>query len=256
MDLHGGRPGGAGVQRAGPRARVTPVTTRSLIWGENRPEWIVAFWGALLSGIPVVPIDYRASADFVQRVQTIVGARLMLTGDEVAGTGGDHDLARWPASIRMRWRPPVTSTAHLAQTRAAITKDDVAEIIFTSGATAEPKGVLITHRNILANIVPIEREIAEIPAIGPAILPDPVPEPAAAEPHVRPGDGDLRAADAAGRVMFMRGYNPPEIVAADQVARGSRCWCRCRRSSTSCANTSAARSRRRRNRIPDRSSIG
>ena len=43
-----------------------------LIWGENRPEWIVAFWGALLSGIPVVPIDYRASADFVQRVQSIV----------------------------------------------------------------------------------------------------------------------------------------------------------------------------------------
>ena len=37
----------------------------------------------------------------------------------------------------------------------------LAEIIFTSGATAEPKGVTITHRNILANIVPIEREIAK-----------------------------------------------------------------------------------------------
>ena len=38
------------------------------------------------------------------------------------------------------------------------------EIIFTSGATAEPKGVTITHRNVLANIVPIEREIDEVPA--------------------------------------------------------------------------------------------
>ncbi len=37
--------------------------------------------------------------------------------------------------------------------------EDLIEIIFTSGATADPKGVTITHRNILANIVPIEREV-------------------------------------------------------------------------------------------------
>ena len=37
----------------------------------------------------------------------------------------------------------------------------LAEIIFTSGATADPKGVTITHRNILANTVPIEREMAK-----------------------------------------------------------------------------------------------
>ncbi|MEP6917443.1 MAG: AMP-binding protein, partial [Acidobacteriota bacterium] len=42
-----------------------------------------------------------------------------------------------------------------------ITADTTAEIIFTSGATAEPKGVVITHRNILANIVPIEHEMAK-----------------------------------------------------------------------------------------------
>ena len=41
---------------------------------------------------------------------------------------------------------------------ADVAKDDVAEVLFTSGTTAEPKGVLITHRNILANIVPVEGE--------------------------------------------------------------------------------------------------
>jgi long-chain acyl-CoA synthetase len=42
-----------------------------------------------------------------------------------------------------------------------LTRDDITQIIFTSGATAEPKGVVIRHRNILANIVPVEREVAK-----------------------------------------------------------------------------------------------
>ena len=40
-----------------------------LFWSENRPEWIVALWGCLLQGVVAVPIDYRASADFLQRVR-------------------------------------------------------------------------------------------------------------------------------------------------------------------------------------------
>ena len=43
--------------------------------------------------------------------------------------------------------------------RSPIDRDDVAQIVFTSGATAEPKGVVIRHRNILANMVPVAREI-------------------------------------------------------------------------------------------------
>jgi len=182
-----------------------------LIWGENRPEWIVAFWGALLSGIPVVPIDYRASADFVQRVQTIVGARLMLVGDDVEAPAG---ITTWPlASLDPdAMAPGGEIDAYLAQTRAAITKDDVVEIIFTSGATAEPKGVLITHRNILANIVPIEREIQKykryIRPFAPIrflnLLPLSHMFGQAMATFVPPM--------LAGEVTFMRSFNPQEIV--------------------------------------------
>src|SRR5260221_6263752 len=56
-----------------------------------------------------------------------------------------------------------TSDGETGIARGAATLDPTttAKIIFTSGATAEPKGVVLTHRNILANIVPIEREMAK-----------------------------------------------------------------------------------------------
>src|SRR5260370_40993783 len=42
-----------------------------IIYAENRPEWLFALWGAILSGVVVVPIDYRSSLEFVERVQGI-----------------------------------------------------------------------------------------------------------------------------------------------------------------------------------------
>src|SRR5260221_4210258 len=54
-----------------------------VFWSENRPEWVVAFWGCLLGGIVVVPIDYRASPDFLARVSRIVAAKLVLIGQDV-----------------------------------------------------------------------------------------------------------------------------------------------------------------------------
>ena len=53
------------------------------IWAENRAEWIIALWGCLLEGVVLVPIDYRASADFLTRVSDIVKARVVLVGDAV-----------------------------------------------------------------------------------------------------------------------------------------------------------------------------
>src|SRR5262245_6957565 len=53
-----------------------------VFWSENRPEWIVAFWGCLLRGIVVVPIDYRASPEFLARVSEIVVAKLVLVGQD------------------------------------------------------------------------------------------------------------------------------------------------------------------------------
>src|SRR5579885_3525474 len=59
-----------------------------VFYGENRPEWIAAFWGCLRVGVVVVPIDYRSGGDFVVRIVEIVRAGVLLTGTEVSTPAG------------------------------------------------------------------------------------------------------------------------------------------------------------------------
>src|SRR5688572_24300914 len=140
-------------------ARLTAAGLRKddkvVFWGENRPEWIACYWGCLIAGIVVVPIDYRSSIEFVRRVSGLVGARVLLVGDDVQAPQPDTaDIVIWRLAD-LDWR------ADGPMPGVALTRDDIIQIIFTSGATADPKGVVIKHRNVLANTVPVEREVVK-----------------------------------------------------------------------------------------------
>jgi long-chain acyl-CoA synthetase len=125
-----------------------------LLWGENCAEWIAAFFGCVLRGAVVVPIDKIAAPDFAQRVAQQVDARLCVCGPdkEVAGVPR-FDLESLQQSVSLY---PADAVETLS-----LTRDDIVEIVFTSGTTAEPRGVVITHGNILANLEPLEREIGK-----------------------------------------------------------------------------------------------
>src|SRR5579871_1470083 len=183
-------------------AGVTPGD-KVILYGENRPEWIVALWGCLLSGVIAVPIDYRSSPEFVDRVDKIVHARLILTGDDVL----------FPPDERV-WPLASLSDAFVAAAAPAppITKDQTAEIIFTSGATAEPKGVVITHRNILANIVPVEREILKYRGYGRPFFPIRFLNLLPLSHMFGQSMATFIPPMLPGIVIFMRGFNPNEIV--------------------------------------------
>jgi long-chain acyl-CoA synthetase len=133
------------------------------IWSENRPEWIAALWGALLEGVVLVPIDYRTSPDFLLRVAGIVDAKAILVGEAVDASALGNTRPIWNLAEMFRSKPEASSNPEtiLDPRSSTIEPTSTAEIIFTSGATAEPKGVVLTHKNILANIVPIEREMAK-----------------------------------------------------------------------------------------------
>lgn len=139
------------------KARGINPGERVLLCGENSPEWVAAFWGCLLRGAVVVPLDSESAPEFVRAVGRQTEARLMLAGD------------RAPAARALQIQTlPLAGLSDMAARHragpfpaAGISEETLAEIIFTSGTTSQPKGVLLTHGNLLANLRPLEAEIAK-----------------------------------------------------------------------------------------------
>jgi long-chain acyl-CoA synthetase len=141
---------------------------RVLLWGPNCAEWTAAFWGCLLRGAIVVPVDDGATSDFAARVARETSARLVIpsagkpTLDAAIPTLNLEDL---PDSSREAYLTVTVHDPHqvlppIYQSLSdEITRNHVAQILFTSGTTAEPRGVVLTHGNFLANLEPLERGI-------------------------------------------------------------------------------------------------
>jgi long-chain acyl-CoA synthetase len=126
---------------------------RVLLWGDNSAEWIAAFFGCMLRGAVAVPMDRIAAPDFARRVAADVDAKLIICSSALsiqAGSRAHIELEILSDYVRQHSPEPYTP--------AAISRDDTAQIVFTSGTTAEPRGVVLTHGNILASVDPIERE--------------------------------------------------------------------------------------------------
>ena len=125
---------------------------RALLVAENRPEWGIAYFAVLAAGGVVVPVDANATRLEIENLVRTARARLILASERVArrlGALGEgvaliEDLAQARPD-----RPPPEIVPK---------GDDLASLIFTSGTTGAPKGVMLSHRNftsLLAKLVAV-----------------------------------------------------------------------------------------------------
>jgi long-chain acyl-CoA synthetase len=126
---------------------------RVLLWGENSAEWLGAFFGCILRGVLVVPLDASGAADFALRVAADVRPSLVV-GDPALLANFPQDLDHLSLADFATALPEEE-----APEEPSLSADTPLQILFTSGTTGEPKGVVHTHRNILASLGPIEREM-------------------------------------------------------------------------------------------------
>ncbi|HEX9199785.1 MAG TPA: AMP-binding protein, partial [Acidobacteriaceae bacterium] len=164
---------------------------RVVIWGENSAEWIAVFFGCLLRGVIAVPLDAAGDARFAARVvqetapKLIVGDSGLLASLDRAdaarervpqGLKPTHDTAAYGTAEAV----PLSETGSSAIPRTAmhsvgehlpaaalfavdpsVNEQAPFQIVFTSGTTSEPRGIVHTHRNVLVSLAPIEREMAK-----------------------------------------------------------------------------------------------
>jgi long-chain acyl-CoA synthetase len=128
---------------------------RVLIWGENSAEWVAAFHGCILRGALAVPLDAFGNAEFAGRIAADVQPKIAI-GDanllKQLPSDADHHFPHiafedWPTLLPQDELGPIEG----------LNRDTPLQILFTSGTTGDPKGIVHTHGNVLASIGPIEQ---------------------------------------------------------------------------------------------------
>src|SRR5882672_4696825 len=103
-------------------------------------------------------MDSGASPDFVQRVIRDAGVKLILRGRQQTELSGAP-----PSKVITDFRDAIAIARKLPEPERdpgdASTRSTIAEILYTSGTTGEPRGVVLTHGNFLANLEPLEQGI-------------------------------------------------------------------------------------------------
>lgn len=119
---------------------------RLLIWSGSRINWMIAYLAALLVGAVVVPLDVNTKEDFLHRIAETTEAKSLIT------TAKQYQGLKEPPLPLIDIDNLPTGTFDPARL-PHVGSEDLAELVFTSGTTGQPKGVMLSHGNIASNAI-------------------------------------------------------------------------------------------------------
>jgi long-chain acyl-CoA synthetase len=121
------------------------------VTGKNSPEWAVAYLGIVFAGAVVVPVDYQLKNEESDLLIKTAGAKILFVDEEkydhYRGLGLPGDLVSLKKGVGTYIYELDGPAGEIEEPR----EEDLAAILFTSGTMGKPKGVMLTHQNLVSD---------------------------------------------------------------------------------------------------------
>lgn len=131
---------------------------RVVLSAKNHPDWPITYFGILKAGAAVVPVDPGMEVEPFCNIVRTSGAKVAIWDAEVDGRAGATLRARFDALEVFDLHEAAAKAGGLVPPKVEVRPSDVASLIFTSGTTGTPKGVVLTHGNftsLLSALAPV-----------------------------------------------------------------------------------------------------
>ncbi|MBK5273428.1 MAG: AMP-binding protein [Desulfuromonadales bacterium] len=124
-----------------------------LIWGPNSSWWAIAYWGIIIRGAIAVPVDFMSDLGRADSIRSLTKAKVVLQSRfKPERMATDTSILLEDLQYLLEGIQPICEIAIPAA-------EDTAQLIYTSGTTGNPKGVILTHKNLVANMTQINQQV-------------------------------------------------------------------------------------------------
>ncbi len=120
------------------------------IVGENSPQWAISYFAAIWAGAIAVPLDARAKTEHIRQVLVLSDSRFLIASggfaESLGNTGAVEHVIPMDKALESQTDVEKTVAAEKLE------PENIADIVFTSGTTGNPKGVMLSHGSIMSSL--------------------------------------------------------------------------------------------------------